>query len=297
MQKPHQTSWISVRAGVLDGALRPRVVGLAESLPGPSWFALLIDSGRASIANEDVPVSGPALIWRPWSQTSHAKFSAGTTGSYVVLGSASLANVVGYMPETQELQNLANRTITTQMPGRPDAFQTLQSAFRGLDRELAADRVAARAVVEAYLRIILIEIYRSGQTAAAGADRASLSHRTFTRFSELVEAHFRERWSVIDYAETLGVSRDRLGDICLRVRGLGPKELIDRRVAIEARLQLENSSNSIQQIAALLGFSSAPQFTRFFRRVTGSPPGVYRKDYAIGLKSGHPVSALPFEWP
>lgn len=286
-----------MRAGALDGSLRPRVLGLAESLPGPSWLALFVDTGRAWFAGQDAPIEGPALAWRPWPRDSRAKFAAGATGSYVVVGSATLANVIGYMPETQDLRQIADRVLNAPLSGRPETLQVMRSAFLGLHREIESERIATRAVIEAYLRLILVEVYRIGQIQIAGSDRTTPSHRIFTRFSELVETHFRDRWSVNDYARRLNISRDRLGDICVRVRGMGPKALIDRRLAVEARLQLETSSNSIQQIAALLGFSSASQFTRFFRRAMEIPPGTYRRDHASDRQPGQDKPALPYEWP
>ncbi|MEQ9037568.1 MAG: AraC family transcriptional regulator [Silicimonas sp.] len=192
---------------------------------------------------------------------------------------------------------MEDKVITAPLSDRRECLQTMRFAFNGLNRELRSDGMAARAVVEAYLRVILIEVYRAGQSQMAGGDKATSSNREFTKFIELVEAHFRERWTVNAYAGSLGMSRDRLGDICHRVRGLRPKDLIDRRVTVEARLQLENSSNSIQEIAALLGFSSSPQFTRFFVRTMGTPPGLYRKECANGVLPDEMEPVLPYEWP
>ena len=286
-----------MRAGSLDGSLRPRIVGLAESLRGPSWFGLLVETGKAHVAGEDDAILGPALAWRPWPKEAKAMIAAGTTGSYVVLGTTALASAAGYMPETRELREAADRSFVESLVGQTDKLRRLRSAFDGVLRELRSDDVAARAVAEAYLRVILVEVYRSGSAVRSGGERASPSHRAFSRFSELVESHFRERWTVNDYARGLGMSRDRLGDICVRTRGMGPKELIDRRVAVEARLQLENSSSSIQQIADYLGFHSPPQFTRFFSRTMGVPPGQYRRANARHTAASDEPATLPYEWP
>ena len=145
--------------------------------------------------------------------------------------------------------------------------------------------------------MILVEAYRASQPGLAGGERVSPAHRVFSKFSDLVESHFRERWTVTEYARSLGMSRDRLGDICVKVRGIGPKELVDKRVTIEARLQLENSSHSVQQIADLLGFNSSSQFTRFFARTPGVPPGQYRAAFLRESDTSESATALPYEWP
>ena len=113
----------------------------------------------------------------------------------------------------------------------------------------------------------------------------------------MIERNFRDRWTVQDYAAALGTSRDRLGDVCQRVRGIGAKDLIDRRVILEARLQLEQSSNSVEQIAGLLGFQSAAQFTTFFRRRMGRPPAAYRAHVQSGRSAGTEHDGNLFEWP
>jgi AraC family transcriptional activator of pobA len=286
-----------VRSGLLDGSLRPRVVGLAESLAGPSWFAVLIETGVAHFSDVDTPISGPSLVWRPWGGGARVTFQAGTSGTYIILGPTALANAVGHMPETRELREMADRVVISALTPSSDDFLSLRAVFQGVGRELGSDGAAAHAVVEAYLRVILVEVFRAGKSQLEIRERPGASHRVFADYGALVEAHFRERWSVNDYSRALGVSRDRLGDICRRVRGLGPKELIDRRVALEARLQLENSSNSIQQIAGLLGFSSAAQFNRFFARTVGRPPGAYRDAFVRGGQLAVADPARPYDWP
>lgn len=287
----------ALRAGALDGALRPRVVGLAESLPGPSWFALLIETGRAWVADEEDAIEGPALVWRSWARGARAHFAAGATGSYVVLGTGAFASVVGYTPALRDLHGMAGRRVTASLADGGDRFDTLRFAFQRLNRELGSDRVAAAAVVDAYLRVILVEAYRASQADSAQGEAPPASQRAFARFSELVETHFRDRWTVNDYALALGMSRDRLGDICRRSHGLGPKELIDRRVAVEARHQLETSSNSIQEISNLLGFGSPPQFTRFFHRRVGMTPGAFRVERTQARQADATEQALSYEWP
>ncbi|MEI4492935.1 AraC family transcriptional regulator [Mameliella alba] len=293
---PHSTAG-SVRAGTFSGSLQPRVVGLAESLTGPSWLAFLLEAGSARLSGEEPAIAAPALVWRPWMREARAVFQAGAAGTYVLLGPTALANAVGHMPETRELREMADRPVTAPLPREGASFEAMRAAFRGLSRDLGSEAAAAHAVVGAYLRVILIEVYRAGRSQQPGRGGGSPGHRVFADYGALVEAHFRDRWTVEDYAAALGVSRDRLGDICRRVRGIGPKALIDRRVALEARLQLENSSNSIQQVAGLLGFASAAQFNRFFCRVVGRPPGAYRAAYRAGAQAGVSQGGRPFEWP
>lgn len=275
MDRTRRSQTPLVRAIALDGALRSRVVGLAESLRGPSWIAVLLEEGGATFqgAPRAETIAAPALAWRPWADGARLVFSPGAVGVYALVGPTVLANATGHVPESRDLRDLADHGLAIGLTPGGASHVALKACFDGIVRETRSDDAAAPSVIEAYLRIILVELQRSG---AAGVGRASPAQRIFNRFSGLVERRYRERWTVEDYAAALGLSRDRLGDICQRVRGLGPKELIDRRVTLEARNHLENSSSSIQQIAGLLGFQSPAQFSRFFHRTAGQPPGRYR---------------------
>lgn len=297
MVKPGFHDSNAVRAGALEGALRPRILGLAESLPGPSWCAVLIENGAGAVAGEAQSITGPALGWRPWGGRSRIRFEAGAVGTYVLLGESALANAIGHMPESRDLRAIAERVVTVSLAGNRGAMAPMRAAFLGIRRELGSGGAAARAVVEAYLRVILVTVYRAALPDGEEPDRASPSHRTFRRFSALVEQHFRSRWTVNDYAAALGLTRDRLGDVCRRVRGLGPKEVIDRRAMREAQLLLETSGLSVGEIAGALGFASAAPFSRFFARHAAQPPGAYRAAFLRGAETGVSDPARLFDWP
>lgn len=287
----------TVRAGALTGDLRSRIVGLAESLRGPSWCAILLEEGGAVLAGEETRIEAPILAWRPWSDDSRLRFAPGAVGTYVLLSASALGNTIGHLPEARDLRDVADHKLTLPLTASTERRAALRTAFAGIRRELEEDAVAAHVVVEAYLRVVLIELLRAAPSYSEGPKGASPSHRTFTRFSTLVERHFRDRWTVSLYSETLGVTRDRLGDICQRVRGLGPKDIIDRRVMIESRLLLETSGQAVNEIATSLGFASAAQFSRFFVRHAAQPPGAYRAAFLKGLEQGVSDPARPFDWP
>ncbi|MDF0602858.1 AraC family transcriptional regulator [Psychromarinibacter sp. C21-152] len=286
-----------VRSSTLDGALRPRLVGLAETPAGPAWLTALIEYGHATFGDETRPVTGPALAWRPWWRGARARFEAGTVGAYVLLGPTALAAAVGHMPESRDLREMVDHPVTCPLDRTGETLSSMRAAFSGVRREILAQEPAAHAVVEAHLRVILIEAYRVRGSLPSIEQPSSPSHRIFARYSAMIERNFRDRWTVEKYADALGTSRDRLGDVCRRVRGIGAKDLIDRRVVLEARLQLENSSNSIEQVAGLLGFASAAQFNKFFRRRVGQPPGAYRAHMRTNRAARSEDDRSLYDWP
>jgi AraC family transcriptional activator of pobA len=116
-------------------------------------------------------------------------------------------------------------------------------------------------------------------------------------FRNLVEAHFRARWTARHYAEEMGITYDRLHDLCVRLVGKPPARLIRERSLHEARVLLQRTSLSSERIAAMLGFSSASQFNHFFKSMAGETPGAYRKQL-LGPRAAREDGIAGFaDWP
>lgn len=100
------------------------------------------------------------------------------------------------------------------------------------------------------------------------------------RFETLLEAHFREHWSVADYAGALAVTPTHLSRTVRAATGQPASRLIDAHVVREARRQLAFTSLSVASIAYMLGFVDPALFSRVFARVAGCSPRQYRKGLA-----------------
>jgi AraC family transcriptional activator of pobA len=131
-------------------------------------------------------------------------------------------------------------------------------------------------VIEAQLRCLLIHIWRQNHTFVEAAETAGPQLALLRRFRQLVERHFRERLKVADYAAALHSTPDRLHSITFETLGRTPLALIHARCHLEARALLTRTNLSLDQIAAELSFKSTPQFSSFFRKMEGVPPGRYR---------------------
>ncbi|WP_018756389.1 helix-turn-helix domain-containing protein [Paenibacillus terrigena] len=79
-----------------------------------------------------------------------------------------------------------------------------------------------------------------------------------------------------DIASELGLSRSQCSKIFTKVYGQSPRQYISRLILNKAKHLLVNSNLSIEQIAEELGFESTSQFSRQFRRWTGTAPSHFR---------------------
>ncbi|MBD3679979.1 MAG: helix-turn-helix domain-containing protein [Rhodobacteraceae bacterium] len=290
-----------VRVERLKSALRGRIIGRADAMEGAAWRTIYIARGSAEVISDGAPpmqIAGPAVAWVPWSQTCRLRIGAGTVGIHVLVGARAVTNAIGHKPESADLKQVAEHRARIELDGSAPLRETVDQCFNGILQEAERNSAASATVIESFLRILLILIWRAQGKAEAFGLAATPAQRLMTRFNGLVEAHFRDRWTVARYAETVGVSTDRLTDICRRLRGRTPKQLIDARIGTEARLLLEDSTLSIEQIAGLLGFASPAHFNRFFRKLAGMPPGKYRKlDAAAERDDNVRIHSALYDWP
>jgi AraC family transcriptional activator of pobA len=97
------------------------------------------------------------------------------------------------------------------------------------------------------------------------------------RFRLLIEAKYLRHWSVVRYARQLGASETSLNRLCRRLAGATAFELIQQRLALEARRRLAYVAGSVAAIGQELGFQDPAYFCRFFRRHNGVSPTAFRR--------------------
>jgi len=118
----------------------------------------------------------------------------------------------------------------------------------------------------------------------------SVLHREFGRhdsgrlwrFRQLVEIHYLQHWTVERYAQCLAMSETSLNRLCQRLAGTTAFEVIQQRLALEARRRLGYVPAAIAAIAAELGFKDPAYFSRFFRKHSGISPSAFRRRQETG---------------
>jgi AraC-like DNA-binding protein len=135
------------------------------------------------------------------------------------------------------------------------------------------------------LAVLLLRIALLGR----GSAQAGAEARTFARFRRRLEAGHPRSRRVEDYAEEMGCSVRTLTRASLAVTGRTAKQVVDDRVALEARRLLACTTMSVAEVGRHLGFPEPTNFGRFFHREVGVSPGQFRAD--IGLNGRGPIPA------
>lgn len=282
----------------IRGALRERTVGASVTLPGRSWRAVFLDAGQLRVrTNEGEQVhSAPCFLWHPGQSDIRLFAGAGSSGATLLLGDTMLANILGLRPEAADIRLMLARPFSLNLTMADQTRQDLSASFEHMLVEQNRDAPGSVAIVEAHARIMTVLIWRQFASDTA-SQRDNQQSRVLQSFRQLLETNFRQRWKVYQYANALGVSTDRLNDLCNRLVGRPPKQLIRERLIYEAQLLLDRSSKSLEEVAGLLGFADAAQFSKTFKLQTGWTPGQFRKMIRTAASETTSSTKSYADWP
>ncbi len=258
--------------------LRERA-GAALALPERPEFhlLLLVRAGRARHMVDFVEHElrhGTVVFVRP-GQVQQWRMQPALQGLLVLISGEALAPSIARAEVDMKLLSL-------------DAWPTASRPSQTLFLEAAADvermsadieRFEGSAIEAAIIRHALLALLlrlarelRAGEEATP-ASRAAEIHRLFLR--EL-DAGFHKRLSVLDYARRIGYSESTISRACVAAAGRTAKQIVDLRIALEAKRLLVHSQATVAQIGYQLGFAEPTNFVKFFRRMEGTTPQEFR---------------------
>ncbi len=146
-----------------------------------------------------------------------------------------------------------------------------------------ADRPGGRhdVAMRALIMLLVVALHRARSQPVVEGHRANRAQLHAKAFRFLVDKKFRDTRRIADYAAELAISPTHLNRICRDVLGASALEVIERRIALEARRQLLFSTLTIKEIGAELGYEDPAYFTRFVTRMLGEPPGRFREKMRV----------------
>lgn len=149
---------------------------------------------------------------------------------------------------------------------------TAESALRLRDSVALDPEARDQALAHAVLTTLLV----LAGSSPAGSSPMQPRNEVFSWFEEEIERSFHQERSVAGYARRLGYSERTLNRLARTHAGTTAKELIDRRVILEAKRLLIHETVPIAEISDRLGFDDAANFSKFFSHRTGTTPGTFR---------------------
>jgi len=107
------------------------------------------------------------------------------------------------------------------------------------------------------------------------------NRQLFTRFYELLIAHYRDSRDIIYYANMLCLTPKYFAKLIKQSTGISTSDWIDNYVIMQAKTLLKGYPQlSIQQIADRAGFKEQSTFCRYFKTRVGMSPTAFRQSLA-----------------
>ncbi len=289
----------------LKSGLQDRVVVAPYPVKSRCWQIVYVQSGAAEILGADHAqpdrinlMEAPVLLCQPVDSQRQIKLLAGSSGVRLALDGVGMTSVLGSRPEAVELRVMVRDLVALPLGERPDEEVQITQALNAIGMETRGRAPGRLVVIEAQLRCLLIQLWRHSYNAESAPFADGPRTSVLRRFRQLVEIHFRSRWRVTDYANALGTTTDRLHNLATQTLTRTPLQLIHERTQREAIALLTRSNMTLDQIAAYLGFKTSAQFSAFFRKLEGMPPGRYRlEDVARHAEPATEKEASFTDWP
>ncbi|GAA1787470.1 helix-turn-helix transcriptional regulator [Leucobacter iarius] len=217
--------------------------------------ALWVHAGQVQLWGDVRRLEGIAVIFSPDALPADVVALLRTFGAFARNHWADAAASGG--PFLSTLNALAAITADSSGPGDP--------APRAQARDHAATHAAAAA-------LLLLAGTAESDASTVEVEPPEAFHWLFDE----IERSFAEHRTAAWYARRLGYSERTLNRLARTHAGLSAKELIDRRVVLEAKRLLVHEQASVAAIAARLGFDDPANFSKYFKHRAGVAPGAFR---------------------
>lgn len=103
----------------------------------------------------------------------------------------------------------------------------------------------------------------------------------YQAFLDAVDTHVLTNNDVAFYADCLNVTPRYLSQVCRKMGGKTPKQIIDDALLRRIQSDLTLTNRTVQEIAYDCGFTSQAHFSKFFKKQTGQTPSEYRREQAL----------------
>lgn len=160
--------------------------------------------------------------------------------------------------------------MTRKMSFDQRTFELIQSC---LEHIRILDRLNSRQLTMDLLIAYLIMVCNPSVSKLGSAKDVM----RFKAFTELVENEYERSHSASYYANKLGMSPGGLSKLVSLMSGLTAKAWIDQYLLIQAKRHLSTEQVTVESVSFMLGFKEPTHFVRFFKRLSGVTPYVFRQ--------------------
>jgi AraC family transcriptional activator of pobA len=164
-----------------------------------------------------------------------------------------------------------------------EQYLEMETIFRKMDAELSSDYAFKYDLIRNYV----LELIHTGQKfkpIKSTDTTTNAASRISSLFIELLERQFPienetqviQLKTPIDFATTLGIHINHLNKVLKETTGKSTTEIVNGRIAEEAKILLKQTQWNVSEIAFALGFDEVAHFSNFFKKQTTLSPMRFR---------------------
>ncbi len=238
------------------------------------FFLVRTGGGTCHLDGRGFNLAPPQILTVPPRTVHGFEFLADTEGWVLTIPLEVMDEALSAGHDLRLLLASANRL---------KADPAIMALFDEMAHEHGGHRFARAHVIRAIIRLIIGKVSRAlaetrhNENARAGSP---LLHR----FELLLEEHYKDHWSLTDYAKKLATTPTHLSRLAKSSVGVPASKLVEDRLIREARRSLVYTRMSVAEIAYSLGFTDPAYFSRVFTRATGMAPRVFRSQIEFGSR-------------
>jgi AraC family transcriptional activator of pobA len=257
---------LSIRSALYDWQIKPHRHGDLTHI-----FYVTSGKGVARLDNRTLNVKVGDLLVVP-NQCVHTFRWEKDCGGYVLTIALPLLGKLEQILQTQPWDYKVGEIYTV-----GDDKDFLNSLFAMLNDEYQGNKPNREVFVESLVTSFSIWLnrqYLSSEKSEALKNNKSLVK--IDKFFQLLEEHYTVHHDVEWYAQKIGVTAAHLSTLCKSHQQKSALAIIHRRILVEAQRSLIYTGSTAANIAEKLGFADAAYFNRFFKRMTGLTPKMFR---------------------
>ncbi|MBQ8486429.1 MAG: AraC family transcriptional regulator [Prevotella sp.] len=216
-------------------------------------------------------------------------------GTLVFIGPGSILSPISISPDLE----IYGFGLSAEFP-MPFPPGQMPTAFNGNLRDFQlpvsdADIATARHIVDTLWHVVRQKDYNRQTVSSLVAaqmhhydglyrqhhDRLQSSmtreQTVFDRFIYLVNQNAIREHHINFYAERMCLTERHLGTVVRQTSGITAKQWIDRAIITRIKVELKHTDKSIAQISDEMRFPTPSFFCKYFKRLTGQTPQIFRQ--------------------
>lgn len=243
------------------------------------YQVFLIDSGAGFLLLDDneIPFFAPCIIAVPPNNLHGFCYTVPTDGRVMTLSDGYFDTLFKTSPKVIMAMGQVQLIAVT---AEKSKFDRLIRLIDHISNELYEDFSEKQIALQAYLSLLLVEIYRFTKQNEVDLKRDNRQLQYFQDFLKNIKKSYSAIKTIREYAQELNITTVHLNRICQSVVQKSASQMVEAYIIAEAKKYLSHTSYSISEISYMLDFNDSAYFSRWFKKHMETSPKAFRDNVA-----------------